>query len=86
MTDHAAGWAVTQEGALLVKTVSETQRGAIVTWLETGAFLVTTGWTNERIRAAWQAAKRPYYAELVRVTIKVAHYGDQRVIHPEFKS
>lgn len=49
-----SGWAVVQGGEILVKTVSDTRRAAIVNWLVTEAeIMVLNSWTDDRIEAIW---------------------------------
>lgn len=57
--EKAEGWAVVSKGNILVRTVSDTRRAALVNWLVTEArVLVLTSWTDDDIETAWHKACR----------------------------
>lgn len=57
--EKAEGWAVVSKGKILVKTISDTRRAAIVNWLVTEArVLVLATWTDEDIENNWHQANR----------------------------
>jgi hypothetical protein len=64
------GWAVISGRRILVKTVSDTRRAALVNWLiaEKVVFVDST-WTDERIENEWHERSSPQdICTTVRVT------------------
>jgi hypothetical protein len=73
---EARGWAVVQNGELLVKTVSPTRRAAIVNWLVVeGGLFVQDAWSDAMIETAWEHAHSFKNAELAEVTIRAGVMG-----------
>ena len=65
------GWAIFDNGQILVTTVSPTRRGAIINWLVTErAMMVFNEDTDEKIEEAWQSMKLK--AECCEVSIRRA--------------
>ncbi len=57
--EKAEGWAVVSKGKILVRTVSDTRRAAIVNWLVTERqILVMASWTDEDIERMWHSSNR----------------------------
>lgn len=68
---RAKGWAVkTADGQILVRTISNTPRGAQVNWLYVAANVTPTiSWSDERIAREFEAATSTNGAKIVKVDI-----------------
>jgi hypothetical protein len=64
------GFAIAGSDGIIIKTVSETEHGAMVNWLYTDAGLnVTNAWSNDRIRDAFDTLKRNYGVRVASISI-----------------
>ena len=58
MTDY--GWAVAHDGQILLKTVSDTRRAALVNWIYVyGRTTVLDGYSDELIEQLWNDLRGP---------------------------
>lgn len=65
----AHGWGVVVDGAIKIRTVSDTRRAAIINWLLTdGGLLVVHGARDDAIEAVWDAHRGN--ATVVEVEVK----------------
>lgn len=72
------GWAVEQNGAILMATVSDTERAAKVNWLGVRAGVVVMNWwSDERIAETFAhlTANHDAGAALVRVRVERINNG-----------
>lgn len=53
---RAYGWAVVRDGKIDVRTVHDTERGAMVNWLCVNGVIVTANATDEQITRMWYQA------------------------------
>lgn len=57
--EKAEGWAVVSKGKILVKTISDTRRAAIVNWMVTErSVLVRASWDDDTIERIWHESNR----------------------------
>lgn len=68
--NKATGFAVVDQGIILVNTVSATRRAALVNWLMLNNFVVTNRATDMEIENAWQS-NRPSSHSVEQVSIVV---------------
>jgi hypothetical protein len=54
MTAH--GWAVVQDGEIMLSTVYGSRRGAMVNWLITNGWMILKHTSDDEIEAAWTMA------------------------------
>lgn len=73
----AAGWAVVQDGKVIVASVSPTRVGAQVNGLVTiFGIAPTAAWSDETVEAAWNYEASLRSAEIVRVAIQAVADGE----------
>lgn len=73
MAEPTYGWAVRERasGTVLVRTIQDTERGAMVNWLVTdGKVFVTQSWTEAAIMAAFHRLGKPAGFETVVIRIE----------------
>ena len=82
---EVSGWAVANDGAILIRTVSDTRRAALVNWLCTeGGWMALWNSTDAEIERAWR--NRRGVAEVVPVTVLPATEGSGLPTHREAQS
>jgi hypothetical protein len=71
MVERARGWAVRQGPELVVQTVTESRRGAIINWLCTrgGMRIPSNTVTDEQVEAVWLSAIAQTDIEVLEVDV-----------------
>jgi hypothetical protein len=75
MVDPMRGWAVRDRDGIVVRTVSDTRRSAIVNWLAIGPprVILRDGVLDEQIEAIWRTLAPGFDAVVIEVVISELH-------------
>ena len=67
---RADGWAVIWDDRIIVRSVSDTRRSAIVNWLVVVCGILVTNFTrDDEIECYWEANSQPRGARVVKVIV-----------------
>jgi hypothetical protein len=69
MSEAFWGWAVTVNGRINLRTVSDTRRSAMVNFLHTKVRPIRNSMTNAEIEAIWERVHKAAHAKVVEVYV-----------------